>query len=187
LRRHLLDFNLSRIESTRGPYEFRLMSRMPKESQEEPSGARFREVLAEVARARAARHDEPAEEEVELSSFASHPLAGAIYTFGASPRMGAGGGSHWDSAIAWLDEQDEPGPAPEPAPVEVTPELVLKELGPTEHLSLDELNRLRRLYMWRNHPDRRGEAQRESATRRVAIANMLLDRAQARLASAQKA
>jgi hypothetical protein len=161
------------------------MSRIPKESQEEPSGARFREVLAEVARARALQ-DELAEDEAELSSFASHPLAGAIFTFGASPRMG-GGGSHWDAALAWLDEQDEPSPAAEPAPTEVTPELVLKELGPTEHLTLDELNRLRRLFMWRNHPDRRGEAQRESATRRVAIANMLLDRAQARLASVQKA
>jgi hypothetical protein len=186
LQGHLRDFNLSRIESADGLYEFRFMSRIPKELQEEPSGARFREVLAEVARARALQ-DEPAEDEAELSSFASHPLAGAIFTFGASPRMGAGGGSHWDAALAWLDEQDEPNPAPEPAPAEVTPELVLKELGPTEHLSLDELNRLRRLYMWRNHPDRRGEAQRESATRRVAIANMLLDRAQARLASAQKA
>jgi hypothetical protein len=40
--------------------------------------------------------------------------------------------------------------------------------------------------MWRHHPDRRGEGQRDIATRRVAIANMLLDRAQARVASGRK-
>jgi hypothetical protein len=40
--------------------------------------------------------------------------------------------------------------------------------------------------MWRNHPDRHRESQRASATRRVAIANMLLDRAQARLARGRR-
>jgi hypothetical protein len=50
-------------------------------------------------------------------------------------------------------------------------------------LTHEQLNQRRRLYMWRNHPDRHPEAQRESATRRVAIANMLVDRAQTRLAA----
>jgi hypothetical protein len=40
--------------------------------------------------------------------------------------------------------------------------------------------------MWRNHPDRHGEAHREIATRRVAIANMLVDRAQARINNGRK-
>ena len=35
--------------------------------------------------------------------------------------------------------------------------------------------------MWVNHPDRRPDAPRELANRRVAIANMLLDRAEAAL------
>jgi hypothetical protein len=155
------------------------MSRSPNEWREAPSGARFGEVLAEVARERA-RLNDPAESDGGLSFAASQALAGAIFPFANGPRTGAGGGAHWDSALAWLEDQDEPQPPPDPAPVEITPDLVLKELGPTEHLTVDELNRLRRLYMWRNHPDRRGEAQRESATRRVAIANMLIDRAEAR-------
>jgi hypothetical protein len=162
------------------------MSRDPRDWREAPSGARFGEVLAEVAR-ESARRGEPAEEEAGASFAASHPLAGTIFSFGDGPRVGAGDGSHWDAALAWLEDQDEPKLTPEPTPVEITPELVLTELGPTEHLTVDGLNRLRRLYMWRNHPDRRGEAQRENATRRVAIANMLIDRAEARLARAHKA
>jgi len=161
------------------------MSRNPNEWREAPSGARFGDVLAEVARERA-RQDEPGEGEAGLSFAASQALAGAIFSFAGRSRMGGAGGSDWDAALAWLDDQDEPLTI-EPAPVEITPELVLSELGPTEDLSIDELNRLRRLYMWRNHPDRRGEAQRESATRRVAIANMLIDRAEARLTRARKA
>ena len=161
------------------------MSRNPKEWRAQPPGARFGEVLAEVARERA-RDGEPAGGEGGYAFAGNQALAGAIFPFAKGPRMDTGGGAHWDSALAWLEDQDEP-PPPEPAPVEITPELVLHELGPTEHLTADELNRLRRLYMWRNHPDRRGDAQRESATRRVAIANMLIDRAEARLTRARKA
>jgi hypothetical protein len=161
------------------------MSRNPNEWREAPSGARFGDVLAEVARERA-RQDEPGEGEAGLSFAASQALAGAIFSFAGGSRASAGGGSHWDAALAWLDDQDDGKPSPEPAPVEITPELVLRELGPTEDLTVEELNRMRRLYMWRNHPDRRGEAQRESATRRVAIANMLIDRAEARLTRACK-
>jgi hypothetical protein len=162
------------------------MSRVLKSSCEEVSGAIFRRVLAEVA----SGHQDEREDGGPLSIFASRPLASAIFSLDAGPRMGAGGGSHWDAALAWIEEQDEPVPTtePEPAPApEDTPETILKELGPTEGLTFDQLNRLRRLYMWRNHPDRRGEAQRERATRRVAIANMLLDRAQSLLISSGRA
>ncbi len=40
--------------------------------------------------------------------------------------------------------------------------------------------------MWANHPDRRPDAPRELANRRVAIANMLLDRAEAALAGKRR-
>jgi hypothetical protein len=162
------------------------MSRMSRASAEEESGARFRRVLAEVGRART-HHAEPAAEEAEHSNFPSRPLAGASFALDANAQATTGGGSHWDAALAWIEEQDEPIPAPEPTrAVEATPESVAEELGALEDLGCDALNRVRRLYMWRHHPDRRGEGQRDIATRRVAIANMLLDRAQARVASGRK-
>ena len=40
-----------------------------------------------------------------------------------------------------------------------------------------ELQRARRRFMWANHPDRRADLPRDLATRRVATANMLIDRA----------
>jgi hypothetical protein len=40
--------------------------------------------------------------------------------------------------------------------------------------------------MWRNHPDRCSEAQRPLADRRVAVANMLIDRARAKLVGARR-
>lgn len=162
------------------------MPRVSRVSLDESSGAVFGRVLDEVGRggARSAAED-------EFSSFPAHPLASAIYSLDVSQATTTGGESHWDAALAWIEEQDETNLAsePEPEPLRVendTPEAILAELGLTENLSHDELNRRRRLYMWRNHPDRRGEAQRESATRRVAIANMLVDRAQSRLAGARR-
>ena len=160
------------------------MSRVFKASAEEASSARFRQVLAEVARA----HQDEMGEEAELSGFPGPLRASTIFPFDAALHATTGGGSHWDAALAWIEEQDEPNPTPAPPPAAPdTPESILKELGPIEGLTIDELNRLRRLYMWRNHPDRRGEAHRESATRRVAIANMLLDRAQSLLAGGRRA
>jgi hypothetical protein len=40
-----------------------------------------------------------------------------------------------------------------------------------------ELQQARRRFMWANHPDRRPDLPRDLATRRVATANMLIDRA----------
>ncbi len=61
---------------------------------------------------------------------------------------------------------------------------IAAELGLTGALTHDELNRARRRFMWNNHPDRRPDVPRELANRRVAIANMLVDRAQSALARA---
>jgi hypothetical protein len=50
-------------------------------------------------------------------------------------------------------------------------------LGLTSFSTSDEFHRARRRFMWRNHPDRRPEIPAALANRRVAIANMLIDRA----------
>jgi hypothetical protein len=53
---------------------------------------------------------------------------------------------------------------------------VAAELRITAQMTLSELNRLRRNYALANHPDRAGSADRENATRRMMVANMLIDR-----------
>ena len=157
----------------------------PKQSQPDASGVRFRQVLAEVRRTRAA---DPEPSEDGFRTRPAHPISGAMASLDAIARSSSGGVSDWDAALAWLEEQDEavadPAPQRETA---ATAEAIYEELGLTENLSRRELNRLRRRFMWRNHPDRCGEAQRETATRRVAIANMLIDRAESRLSNSRAA
>lgn len=53
---------------------------------------------------------------------------------------------------------------------------VADELRITAQMTLSDLNRLRREYALANHPDRAGSAEREDATRRMMVANMLIDR-----------
>jgi len=69
---------------------------------------------------------------------------------------------------------------PEPAPV-VLPsddvEVVERELGLAKISTRSGLLQARRAFMWANHPDRRPEWPCDLATRRVALANMLIDRA----------
>ncbi|MGA2042657.1 MAG: hypothetical protein ABSG83_04725 [Roseiarcus sp.] len=155
------------------------MSSLPKRSAEQASGARFRQILAEVRRTDAA---DPAQALDPAWTRPAHPHSGRVFSIDANLRMAGGGGADWDAALAWIDEREEPGGAPAPLPeLAETPEAIGRELGLCEGLSHEQLNRLRRLFMWRNHPDRHGEAHRQIATRRVAIANMLVDRAQAGL------
>jgi hypothetical protein len=56
------------------------------------------------------------------------------------------------------------------------PRSVADELHITTQMTLTDLNRLRREYALANHPDRAGSADRENATRRMMVANMLIDR-----------
>jgi len=98
--------------------------------------------------------------------------------------------SAWDQALAWVEAAGEPPPieltAPrvEPAaPLSDDPDAIAAELGLSDAPTLADLSRARRRFMWANHPDRRPDAPRELANRRVAIANMLLDRAEAALAA----
>jgi hypothetical protein len=53
---------------------------------------------------------------------------------------------------------------------------VADELHITARMSSSDLHRLRREFALANHPDRAEQAQREDATRRMMIANMLIDR-----------
>jgi hypothetical protein len=159
------------------------MSRIPVESPEDASGARFREILAEVRRAK----DEAGDLDLDRASpFSAHPFASASFSIDERPASLASG-SAWDAALAWFEEQDEPAAALEaPGSGADTAETILSELGLNDTLTVDELNKARRIFMWANHPDRQGEARRDIATRRVAIANMLVDRAQARLISGRR-
>jgi hypothetical protein len=108
--------------------------------------------------------------------------------------------SAWDQALAWVEAAGEPPqvepslvepPPDEPAaprlepvaPLTDDPEAIAAELGLSDAATLADLSRARRRFMWANHPDRRPDAPRELANRRVAIANMLLDRAEAALAA----
>jgi hypothetical protein len=114
--------------------------------------------------------------------------------------------SAWDQALAWVEAAAEPpqgeparaetpveesaaprfdsvAPPAEPmAPLTDDPDAIAAELGLSATPTLAELSIVRRRFMWANHPDRRRDAPRELANRRVAIANMLLDRAEAALA-----
>ncbi|MGA2792004.1 MAG: hypothetical protein ABSE69_00505 [Roseiarcus sp.] len=148
---------------------------------DESPDAQFRQVLADVRRA-ATRHSETARDDAASANSSPNPLANAIFPVDDNRAGATGGASHWHAALAWIEEQDEATALVEAQhAADESAEAILAELGLTESLTDEELTRLRRLYMWRNHPDRRRESQRASATRRVAIANMLVDRARSRL------
>lgn len=114
--------------------------------------------------------------------------------------------SAWDQALAWVEAAGEPPqseparaeepavasaaprfdsiapPTEPPAPLTDDPDAIAAELALGHAPTLAQINIVRRRFMWANHPDRRRDAPRELANRRVAIANMLLDRAEAALA-----
>jgi hypothetical protein len=108
--------------------------------------------------------------------------------------------SAWDQALAWVEAAGEPPPVEPPAPrfdsvappaepappLTDDPDAIAAELGLSGAPTLADLSRVRRRFMWANHPDRRRDAPRELANRRVAIANMLLDRAEAALAASKR-
>jgi hypothetical protein len=110
--------------------------------------------------------------------------------------------SAWDQALAWVEAAAEPpqaepsaplvepaarrfdsvAPPSEPiAPLTDDPDAIAAELGLSDALTLAQLNLVRRRFMWANHPDRRPDAPHDLVNRRVAVANMLIDRAEAAL------
>jgi hypothetical protein len=137
-------------------------------------GRAFSRILADVGRS---TRDE------ESLARLLNPAAAAAFPFVESVSPD---GADWDDALDGFVEQDEePG---EGAGLSSSdrPEAIALELGLDRLSSEEELNRARRRFMWRNHPDRRNHAQRGLADRRVAVANMLIDRARAALAARRK-
>lgn len=80
----------------------------------------------------------------------------------------------------YLDElvYDAATMAQAPPPSTVTdPSAIASELAITGATSIAELNRLRRSFALANHPDRLAPIYRDTATRRMMIANRLIDEA----------
>jgi hypothetical protein len=110
----------------------------------------------------------------------ANPLATAAPPLLSSDAGGAGSGTAWDHAFAWAPDflaPEDREPEPAPPPPRDDPESIAAELGLAGVSTAAELDRARREFMWRNHPDRRPDLPAGLATRRVAIANMLIDRA----------
>lgn len=68
-------------------------------------------------------------------------------------------------------------PAAMPIPPKSEHETVVDELHLTPNLTAHDLKHLRRKFAKANHPDRVSAARREQATRRMTIANVLIDEA----------
>jgi len=64
---------------------------------------------------------------------------------------------------------------PQPSPPQTEDEAIAEELGLHADLATAELQRIRRNFAKKNHPDRFAPAQRIGAARRMSIANMLID------------
>ena len=129
-----------------------------------PEGA-FDRILADIGRSR------PPVEKGGERPF--NPIAAAAFLVNNGRREAPA----WPDAVD-LFETDEPKPTPAPdGSLSDDPEAIAREIGLDRSLSEEELNRARRRFMWRNHPDRCAESQRALADRRVAVANMLIDRA----------
>jgi hypothetical protein len=128
----------------------------------------------------------------------ARPLGYPFAALDPPPEAADGPTSAWDQALAWVEAAGEPpqvdparaappqvepaAPRLEPAmPLSDDPDAIAAELGLSGAPTLADLSRARRRFMWANHPDRRPDAPRELANRRVAIANMLLDRVEAAL------
>ena len=77
-------------------------------------------------------------------------------------------------ASAYLDERTFAATSPPPAS---DPEAIAAELRLTPQLTTKELVRIRREFALANHPDRVAPGHRDLATRRMTLANALIDRA----------
>lgn len=72
---------------------------------------------------------------------------------------------------------DEPVTAEKSMPSACNPEAVARELQLTPQLTARELERIRRNFALANHPDRVASGDHDLATRRMTLANMLIDQA----------
>jgi len=104
-----------------------------------------------------------------------NPLANVAPPIAEEPPRAFGAPDHWMQAID--GSADLAGLPPSAAPPSDDAETISRELGLNGGLSAQALAGIRRRFMWANHPDRRLDISRDLANRRVAIANMLIDRA----------
>jgi hypothetical protein len=110
------------------------------------------------------------------------PHVGVSVPLGPAPS--SGGKARFGLALDWTDEITN-GAAPPPRPQHQQPanssgntsDDIAAELGLGAPQTLDQLALRWRDFVWRNHPDRQPIDARERANARVAIANMLCDRA----------
>jgi hypothetical protein len=77
------------------------------------------------------------------------------------------------SVASYLEHGDDARVAPAILPTD--PKAIAGELAISARMSLAELRRLRRAFARANHPDRVDAHERDIATRRMTIANMLID------------
>ena len=150
---HLLDFNLSGVGlALRVAGSIHVAYRSENLRRKRPA-LNFGGYWPRCGRAKG-DFEHPDEDDSEASTFSANPFANAIFSFDGRPAT-PGGGSSWDAALAWIEEDDGPAAIIETRqPAADTAEAILDELGLTENLTHEELNQARRLYMWRNHPDR---------------------------------
>jgi len=80
---------------------------------------------------------------------------------------------------AYLEQQSARKPAPRRS-MATDLQSISNELRITDKMTSSELARLRRRFAMANHPDRVLAEEREIATRRMMVANMLIDRAMKR-------
>ena len=132
-----------------------------------PTAAPFSQILGELA----GEADADATPEMAVSpaqSLGKTALPLGITTCDAEPA--------WNRATEWIADLEESQDAvsakdlPSDDPAEMR-----RELGLDNALTLEELRRLRREFVWSNHPDRRLNIPASLANSRVAIANMLID------------
>ena len=122
--------------------------------------------------------EEDAEPAAGRSRFANMttPLGSVSAPLGADGDHATPG--QWEARYEWAEEASASEVSPPPALLpRASAEAVAKELNLSDAHTASELHKLRREFMWRNHPDRRPEIPREIANARVAVANMLIDRA----------
>jgi hypothetical protein len=129
------------------------------------------------------RHEFDAALDAFERSEAEAPPPPRPFTFAAAmpavAQVSAGSHSLWEFAAAWTPEADPPPPRPEPPPPprpSARPEDIADELRLHALRTPADVARARRRFMWENHPDRRKDVESDLAHRRVATANMLLDR-----------
>lgn len=130
----------------------------------------FEHLLSGLQRSRASPEPDPAAPE----TFAN-PLASAALPIG-DEAADPGVADLWDYAAAWAPDSEADEAPASPAPGDDV-EAIAKELDLANASTRGEIHRARRRFMWKYHPDRRPDISADSAGRRVAVANMLVDRA----------